>query len=156
LPFYQTVESIELAASPEAVYRALTDWKARSLWRPGLRVTWDGPDQAAVGQCVSFKLKGFPAYGFTYRIAGLEPPSRIYLEYLAPPLKGRAAIEITAGAGNEGTGCRVAFHWMKVEPVGFLASLAFALGWGLASHRRQTRKTFQYLKQSLEKAPARA
>ncbi|HET9869814.1 MAG TPA: SRPBCC family protein, partial [bacterium] len=91
MTFYQSIESIFVAAPPARAYQALTDWKARAAWRPGLSIVWDGPDQAAVGQVVHFRVAGFPPSFFSYRVTGLEPGRRIFMEYQAPPLRGRAA-----------------------------------------------------------------
>ena len=147
MPVYQSAESILIQAAPEKIYAALTDWPARSKWRPGLTLQWEGPDQAKVGQKVRFKVEGLIASRFEYQITGLEPAHRIYMEYTAPPLKGTAAMEVE----KEGSGCRVSFYWTKVEPVGFLAKLYFALGLGPAGHRRQTLKTLGFLGDSWKK-----
>ena len=66
--------------------------------------------------------------------------------YLDGPLTGRAALQILP----EGGGCRVEFHWMKVEPVGVAAKLYFALGLGTRTHRRRTMETLRMLKEYLE------
>ncbi|MGH7739161.1 MAG: SRPBCC family protein [bacterium] len=155
MAFYQSAESILIQASAEKIYEALTDWRQRTQWRPGLTIQWEGSDQAHVNQVVRFQVGGFPPSRFKYRIAGLEPSRRIYMEYTGWPLRGRSAIEITASE-PEGSGCQVAFHWMKVEPVGFWAKLYFTLGLGMADHRRQTLKTLGFLKTYLEKDPRKA
>ena len=71
---------------------------------------------------------------------------------------GRAAIEINpstrsafSGQGPEETGCEVAFHWMKVEPVGWPAQVYFASGLGMRSHRLRTLETLRMLREFLEK-----
>jgi hypothetical protein len=149
MAFYQSSESLVIRASAEKIYEALTDWNLRRQWRPGLSLSWDGPDRAQVGQLVRFQVAGFPPARFEYRISGLEPFQRVYMEYTGKPLKGRSAIEIIPQEG----GCQVAFHWMKVEAVGFLPKLYFALGFGLQQHRARTMKTLGMLKEYLEKAP---
>ncbi len=151
MTFYQSEESIVIQSTPEKIYQALTDWTLRRQWRPGLSLSWDGPGRAQVGQIVCFQVAGFPPTRFEYRISGLEPFHRIYMEYTGKPLKGRAAIEIaSAGAGQNG--CRVSFYWMKVEASSLAAKLYFALGFGLRTHQARTRETLRLLKEYLEKA----
>jgi hypothetical protein len=147
LGFYQSSDSIQIRTTPGKIYEALTHWKERMAWREGLTLHWEGPDQAVVGQKVFASLSGFPLYSFKFRITGLEPPYRIFMEYTDKPLKGRASIEIVPDQDF----CHVTFYWMRVEPVGFLAKLYFALGWGLANHRRRTLQTLHMLKTHLEK-----
>lgn len=146
--FYQAIHSISIQAPPEKVYAALTDWTLRAQWRRGIDMEWEGDPQAAVGQKITFKVhKGFFSYSFSFRVTGLEPPRRMFLEYTGKPLRGRAAFEITPEEG----GCRAAYHWMKVEPVGFLAKAGYALGLGMRTHRVETMKTLGMLKEYLEK-----
>lgn len=145
--YRQSTDSLLIQAPPEEIYASLTDWALRLKWRPGMGIRWEGEARAFVGQKVSFRVQNpFFSYWFSFRITGLEPPRRFYMEYAGKPLKGRAAVEITPEDG----GCRVAFHWMKVEPVGFLARLYFALGLGARSHRRRTLETLRLLKNHLE------
>jgi len=145
---YQSTQSIVVKAPAEKIYTALTDWAARAQWRPGIEMSWEGGPQARVGQLVTFKVKEGPfAYFFSYRITGLEPPYRAYMEYTGKPLKGRTALEIVPS--EEGT--QVSFHWMKVEPGTFLARIYFLLGWGLQAHRERTQETLRMLKEHLEK-----
>ncbi len=145
--YQQSTYSLLIQAPPEQIYASLTDWALRLKWRPGMGISWEGGGGAFVGQKVCFRVKSpFFSYLFSFRITGLEPPRRIYMEYGGKPLKGRAAVEITPEDG----GCRVGFHWMKVEPVGFLARVYFALGLGARSHRRRTLETLRMLKTYLE------
>jgi uncharacterized protein YndB with AHSA1/START domain len=148
MAFYQSEESIVIQAAPEKIYNALTDWTLRRQWRPGLSLSWDGADQAQVGQNVRFQAAGFPPTHFEYRVSGLEPFHRIYMEYTGRPLKGRAAIEIVPEEG----GCRVGFYWMRVEASSLAAKIYFALGFGLKAHQTRTRETLRLLKDYLEKA----
>lgn len=148
--FYQSTHSISIKAPPEKVYAALTDWALRAQWRPGIDMEWEGETAAVPGQKVTFKVhKGLCHYSFSFRVTGLEPPRRFYMEYTGVPLKGRSAFEIAP----EKDGCRVEFHWMKVEPGGVLARIYFALGFGMRSHRVETQKTLRMLKEYLEKTP---
>jgi hypothetical protein len=144
--YYQSVHSISIQAPAGKIYEALTDWAVRSKWRKGIKITWEGEPRAFVGQKVTFRVEGFPSYSFPFRITGLEPSRRFYMEYAGKPLKGRAAVEIN----TEEIGCRVDFHWMKVEAVGLLANLYFALGLGMRAHRARTMETLQLLKGYLE------
>lgn len=57
-------------------------------------------------------------------------------------MKGRAALEVVP----QEKGSKVIFHWMKVEPVGFLPRFLFAMGWGEKTHHANTLKTFELLK----------
>jgi uncharacterized protein YndB with AHSA1/START domain len=147
LAHYQSADSIEIRTTPGKIYEALTDWEKRMAWRKGLTLRYEGSDQAVVGQKISASLTGFPSHSFEFKITGLEPPYRIFMEYTGKPLKGRASIEILPDQGF----CHVSFYWLRVEPVGFLAQLYFRLGGGLANHRRRTQQTLQMLKAHLEK-----
>ena len=145
--FYQASHSISIAASPERTYEALTDWAERVRWRKGFAIERDGGSKAFIGQNVSFKAEGsLIPYAFSYRVTGLEPPRRVYLQYTGPVLKGRGAVEIVP----EGSSCRVSFHWMKVEPGNLTASVLFGLGWVSRAHERNTRETLRMLKAYLE------
>lgn len=147
MSYTQSTHSLSVAAPAEKIYEALTDWNLRSKWRRGIEITWEGEPQAFVDQKVAFKVKRpLLSYSFSFRISGLEPSCRIYMEYLGQPLRGRAAVEIVP----EEKGCRVDFHWMKVEPAGFLAGLYFALGLGMRAHRLRTMETLRMLKEYLE------
>ncbi len=144
---YQSQDEIEILSSPEKAYQALTDWEERSRWRPGLKMKWQGGAQAFLGQDILFEIEGaFPPAHFSYCITGLEPPRRIYMEYIGSALSGRAAMEVTPLE----KGCRVSFYWMKVEPKGFWAWIYFSLGLGIATHRRRTTQTLELLKKHLE------
>ncbi len=146
------MEEIEILCSPEQAYHALTDWEERSRWRRGMKIEWQGSAEASVGQEVSFRTEGaFPPVFFSYRIMGLEPPGRIYMEYMNCSLQGRAAMEVTPME----KGCRVSFYWMKVEPKGWITRIYFVLGLGMKSHRHRTMETFRMLKEHLEKKPQR-
>jgi len=147
LSFYQSTDTIEIRTTPGKIYEALTVWKERMTWRKGLILQWEGGDQAVTGQTIRARVAGFPEHTFEFKITGLEPPYRVFMEYIGQPLKGRASIEIIPDQGF----CHVSFYWMRVEPVGFLAELYFRLGWGLANHRRQTQQTLRMLKEYLEK-----
>lgn len=145
--YYQATHSLMIQAPPEKVYEALTDWADRSQWRKGIAVEWEGDSKAFLNQKVTFKVAGFIPYCFSFRVAGMEPPHRFFMEYLGS-LQGRGALEITSQEG----GSLAAFHWMKVEPVGFWPKLYFVLGWGMRTHRIETKKTLRMLKQFLEEA----
>ncbi len=147
MPFYQTVHSISVNSPAEKIYEALTHWVDRAAWRHGIGIQWEGENRAFVGQKVSFKFKSFLfSYSFSFRVSGMEPPRRLYMEYTGKPLQGRAAIEIVP----EEKGCRVDFHWMKVEPAGLISKIYFALGLGMRAHRRRTMETLRMLKNHLE------
>lgn len=143
--YYQSVHSVSINAPQEKIYEALTDWALRQKWRPGMTITWEGDSKAFVGQRVTFRPNG--GVPFSFRITGLEPFRRFFMEYEGKPFRGRAAMEITPQEG----GCQVAFHWMKVEPVGWIAKIYFALGFGMRTHQRRSLATLQMLKEYLEK-----
>ena len=147
---YSSEISIELQAPNDKVFQALTDWSIRSQWRKGITIQWDGPPQAHVGQKVSFQVRdGLLPYSFSFWVTGVEVTRILYFEYEGGSLKGRAAVEVVPQEG----GTKVVFHWMKVEPVGFLPKLLFSWGWGERAHRANTLKTFELLKGYLESGP---
>ena len=115
-PYYQSTQSLFIPTSPEKVYEALTNWAVRSQWRRGIAIDWEEEGKAFLNQKVTFRVKRpLFSYSFSFRVSGLEPPRRLYMEYTGKPLTGRAAVEINP----EGNGSHVVFHWMKVEPVGW-------------------------------------
>ncbi len=145
--YYQSVQSLFLQAPPGKVYGALTDWSLRAQWRKGIQVKWEGPPQAFVGQEVAFRVPGpLLRYTVRFRVTGLEPPHRFYLEYFGKPLEGRHGVEVAAREG----GCLVSFYWMKVKPVGLAAKLYFGLGLGSRAHRRRVTETLRMLKEFAE------
>jgi hypothetical protein len=146
MPTYQSVHKLFIAAPADEAYEALTNWEIRGQWREGMEIQWEGASKAFIGQSVLFKIKGFPIYTFSYKITGLEPNHRVYMEYTERLLKGRSAIEIK----EKEKGCEVAFHWMKVEPVGILSRLYFVLGLGFRAHEWRTLETLGLLKKYLE------
>ncbi len=146
---YQSTHSLSVAAPAEKIYEALTVWPLRAQWRRGIDIHWEGGAKAFVGQSVSFRVKRpWYSYSFSFRVTGLEFPRRFYMEYTGKPLAGRAAVEIVP----EVKGCRVDFHWMRVEPGGWAARLYFALGLGMRAHRLRTLETLRMLKEHLEAA----
>ena len=161
--YFQSTHSLFVQAPPEKVYDALTDWALRAQWRRGIEISWEGESRAFLNQKVTFKVGGVPSYSFSFRVSGMEPPRRLFMEYLDKPLRGRAAIEIDpstrsarSGQGPDETGCEVAFHWMKVEPAGWPARIYFALGLGTRAHRVRAMETLRMLKEYLEKNAQKA
>jgi hypothetical protein len=146
MPTYQSVHKLFIAALADEAYEALTNWEIRGQWRKGMEVQWEGTSKAFIGQSILFKIKGFPVYTFSYKITGLEPNYRVYMEYTGRFLKGRCAIEIK----KREKGCEVAFHWMKVEPMGVLSKIYFVSGLGFRAHERRTKETLRMLKEYLE------
>ncbi len=148
--YYQSTQSLFISASPEKVYGALTDWPVRCQWRQGIEIDWEEEGKAFLNQKVTFRVKKpLFTYSFSFRVSGLEPPRRLYIEYTGKPLKGRAAVEIN----SEGQGSQVIYHWMKVEPVGWAAKTFFNLGLGMRAHRAGVVDTLGMLKAYLEKSP---
>ena len=145
--YYQSTHSLFIAAPPQKVFEALSDWAERSRWRKGIDINWEGESKAFVNQRVTFRVKGILSYTFSFRVAGLEPPNRLFMEYTGP-LRGRSALEVTAEEG----GSLAAFHWMKVEPVGFWPRVYFVLGFGMETHRARILETLRMLKEYLEKS----
>jgi len=146
--YYQSTQSLFIPASPEKVYEALTNWPVRSQWRRGIEIDWEEEGKAFLNQKVTFRVKRpLFTYSFSFRVSGLGPPRRLYMEYTGKPLMGRAAIEINP----QDNGSQVAFHWMKVEPVGWVSRIFFSLGLGTRAHRIRTVETLSMLKEYLEK-----
>lgn len=144
---YASEVSLEVQASAERVFQALTDWSIRSQWRKGITIQWEGAPQAFAGQKVVFHVKGgLLPYRFAFRVTGVEAPRRLFFVYEDGPLKGRAALEVVP----QENGSKVIFHWMKVEPIGVIARFLFAIGWGTATHRVRTLETLRMLKKHLE------
>ena len=151
-PYFQSTHSLFVKVPPEKVYEALTDWALRAQWRKGIGISWEGESKAFLNQKVTFTVMGFPSYSFSFRVTGMEPPRRLFMEYLDKLLRGRTAIEIEP----DQNGCQVAFHWMNVEPAGWLARIYFALGLGTRAHRVRAMETLRMLKEYLEKSAQKA
>lgn len=150
-PYFQSSQSLFIQAPPEKVYEALTNWPVRSQWRRGIEIDWEEEGKAFLNQKVTFRVKRFLfSYSFSFRVTGLEPPRRLYMEYTGKPLTGRAAVEINP----EKNGSQVVFHWMKVEPAGWVSRVIFILGLGMRAHRVRTGETLEMLKNYLEKEKA--
>ncbi len=148
--YYQSTQSLFIPASAEKVYEALTNWAVRSQWRSGIEIDWEEEGRAFLNQKVTFRVKRpLFSYSFSFRVTGLEPPRRFYMQYIGKPLKGRAAVEINP----EDQGSRVVFHWMKVEPAGWVARLFFILGLGMRTHHARTMETLQMLRGYWEGPP---
>lgn len=135
----QSVESIHLSAKPEIVFPVLRCWDMRSRWRPGVKLSWDGNSQAWVGQKVKFQKS--PWARWTLEVTGVDESGILYFRYIQGPLRGRGAFQVEPEEG----GSKVSFIWMKVEPFGWLSKACFALGRGLSSHQKDSRKTLEML-----------
>lgn len=111
--------SRSIAASPEAVYAAITDVTRMGEWSPENHTNeWkDGVSQAEVGaRWVGHNRNGDKEWSTESRVAELVPNERFYFECLAPAFNdfhfANWGFDIEAGDG----GCTVTQHWQDLRP----------------------------------------
>ncbi|MFB9375567.1 SRPBCC family protein [Kineococcus gynurae] len=101
--------AVRMAASPEAVFAALTDWPAQARWIPFTRIRRRPGPRGAVGEEFStVSALGPFALRDPMRVTRLDPPldgrpGRVDLAKTGTVLGGTATIEVAA----EGGGSRV-------------------------------------------------
>ncbi len=123
--------SVDVAASPERVFAALTDWERQCEWMPGtdVRVVRGGGD--AVGDELVARTavpgKRLARVGFDdpMRITGWEPPYRCEVLHLGRVVRGSGLFEVRAGAAGG-----AAFTWVEwVEPpLGTVGQIGLRVG----------------------------
>lgn len=116
---------VVVAAPPEAVFAALTQWAEQGRWMLGTRVSVTRGDGVSVGSELS-AWTGVGRLGFwdTMEITRWEPPSRVDVLHTGSVVQGTGSMEVLALPGR-----RSRFIWSEdlVIPLGALG----ALGWPL-------------------------
>lgn len=114
---------VVVAAPPEAVFAALTQWAEQGRWMLGTRVSVTGGDGVSVGSELS-AWTGLGRVGFwdTMVITRWEPPARVDVLHTGAVVRGTGSMEVLALPGR-----RSRFLWSEdlVIPLGALG----AIGW---------------------------
>lgn len=114
---------VVVAAPPEAVFAAMTQWAEQGRWMLGTRVSVTRGDGASVGSELS-AWTGVGRAGFwdTMVITRWEPPARVDVLHTGSVVRGTGCMEVLALPGR-----RSRFIWSEdlVIPLGVLG----AIGW---------------------------
>lgn len=111
--------SRDVAASPAAVYAALTDVTRMGEWSPENHANeWkDGATEAAVGvRWVGHNRNGEHEWTTEARVAELVENERFYFECLAPAHGDFHFATWGYDIEPTETGCRVTEHWQDLRP----------------------------------------
>lgn len=103
--------SVEAPATPEQLWRTVTDWPGQSRWIPLTRAR-KVPGPEGVGARIE-AWTGLGRIGFLDRmvVEAWEPPHRLVLRHTGRVVRGRAGFEI---ASTE-AGSRLTW-WERIEP----------------------------------------
>jgi hypothetical protein len=116
--------SIDIAATPERVWNAVTDWDSQGEWIPLTRTHAVGEPTAGLGGRVR-AWTGVGPIGFwdSMTITDWDPPRRCEVLHTGTVVRGEAAFEV------EGTPQGARFTWWErvVLPGGRLGGLAWPL-----------------------------
>jgi carbon monoxide dehydrogenase subunit G len=117
--------AVPVAAPPEAVWAALTDWSRQGEWMLGTRTGVVSGDGHSVGS----RLWGFTGLGDVGFLDVLEitewaPPARCRARHRGRLMRGEAVFEVTAS----GSGALVRWTERLALPAGLLGP---ALAWGM-------------------------
>lgn len=113
--------TVDVAAPPEQVWAALTDWNRQGEWMLGTRVTGDHH----LGGVLAAETRLGPL-GFldTMVIIAWEPPHRCAVRHTGTVVRGSGAFEVEPGP--DGTSRFVWSEWLEL-PFGQLGQLGFLL-----------------------------
>lgn len=121
----QIVLSVDVEASPEQTWAAVTDWDGQGSWMLGTRVR----GTAQGGQGVGGGIEGFTGIGpfgvlDTMTITGWDPPRRCVVQHTGRLVRGSGAFEVEALPG--GRSRFVWSEWLDL-PLGFVGQVGFLL-----------------------------
>lgn len=125
----ELVERVEVAAPPERVWAALTDWTRQGEWMFATDVeTVDGPAQGVGGRLAArtgLPVPGLPRVGFldTMVITAWDPPRRVEVQHTGRLVRGPGIFQIEP-RGEEST-----FVWTERLdlPLGVLGRVGWVL-----------------------------
>jgi uncharacterized protein YndB with AHSA1/START domain len=142
-----TADSVFVPAPPERVLPALLAVERYTLWWPAaLRVRAVSPPPHGLGSLVEIRALGSR---FRCRIAAVEPPSRLTLEYVAGLHRGHGSW--TLEPQQEGT---KATYAVDLVPNGLRAKVLSHVMDFAALHSRQMQRVFGGLARHLSKCNA--
>lgn len=102
--------TVEVDASPERAWRAVTDWPNQGRWMLGTTVVVTGGDGRSVGSTLSART-GYGAYGFvdTMEITDWDPDGhRCVVLHTGRLVRGGGEFSVTALPGGRST-----VHWVE-------------------------------------------
>jgi carbon monoxide dehydrogenase subunit G len=125
--------TVDVAAPPERVFQALTDWSRQAEWMPGtsVRVVKGGGDAVGDEIVARTALPGLRRVGFDdpMRITGWEPPLRCEVQHLGRVVRGGGVFVVEPRGTDSAT-----FSWIEwIDPPLGLVGQA-----GLRAGRRPT------------------
>jgi hypothetical protein len=117
----EVVASRAVAAAPERVWAALTDWPAQGRWIPATRVAVEVGRGDRVGDRVVART-GVGRVGFDdpMEITGWQPPRSCRVRHLGRVVRGTGAFEVLPRPG----GCTVVWAEFLVAPGGWFGAAA--------------------------------
>lgn len=122
----EIVESVDVAASPEVVFAAATDWAGQQNWMVATRVRATRGTGHAVGDAVE-AVTGVGPIGVPdpMTVTEWDPPRMCRVRHDGRVVRGRAAFAVTPRPDGTAT-----FTWSETLdlPFGPLGAAGFALG----------------------------
>jgi uncharacterized protein YndB with AHSA1/START domain len=119
----EVVLSVDVDASPEAVFAALADWSSQGEWMLGTRVWQETPGPTGAGTRLA-AFTGVGRLGFldTMQVTAWDPPRRCLVRHDGSVVRGAGAFEVEPLPDG-----RSRFHWSEWLdlPLGRLGEL----GW---------------------------
>ena len=119
----ELVVAVDVAASPEVVFDAATDWGRHGEWMLGTSVAPVSLDGAGVGAELA-AWTGFGPLGFldTMEITDWAPPWRCVVRHTGAVVRGAGAFEVEPLPDG---GCRFVWSEWLLVPFGLAGNLGF-------------------------------
>lgn len=117
--------SVDVAAPPEVVFDALTDWTSQGEWMTGTTVRVTAGDGQSVGsQILARTALGPLGFDDPMEITGWDRPKRVQVHHLGRVVRGDGVFEVEALADGSSR-----FHWVEWLdlPLGRLGLLGFTV-----------------------------
>jgi hypothetical protein len=149
-------DSIEVAASPDAVYNLLSDLPRMGCWSPECTgVTWRGRLRAPVegARFIGHNRRGVLRWSTFGEVVRAEPGRAFAFEVTLGPVKV-ARWEYLVDATP--TGCTVTERWTDRRPRPVRMLLDSAMGSRERANVRGMRATLEALKAEAERSPSRS
>jgi hypothetical protein len=121
----ELVLSVDVAASAEQAWAALTDWASQGAWMFATGVEVTGGDGASVGSLLSARTGVGPlAFVDDMEITHWDPPRRCEVRHFGRVVRGAGAFEVEPRGRGQ---CRVVWsEWLEL-PGGLAGQYGFAL-----------------------------
>lgn len=125
---------VSVAAEPDAVFAAITDWARQSEWMLGTEVHITSGDGRSVGSTLA-AFTGVAGVGFldTMEITRWDPPRRCDVRHTGRFVRGAGVFDVLPGPGEHAV-----FRWVEALdiPFGAVGRLGWpvvrpAFAWGL-------------------------